>query len=490
MMLYTKTKRYIFLTVLLILALTIVSCGGGGDDDKKDESKATLPPSAEGTQPAAEKTRPPAGSAGATGMFADPEETLDSYRMRTVMVLKEGEGPLGEEMITEIEWVRSPEALHMTLYDASGAVTMESIKIGDDNWLSMGDGSWIHTTAGAGEEESLQDIQTDLEDILEGMESSMKEVGKDEVDGVRCKRYAMDADFDIPLPLSEDISAEVKQFLPTEMQGNVEGEICVADESGLPEVIVRSQTTQEVTLKYASGKEETSVYEEDRELYDINAPITIEPPEGAMEMPGLPTPPGGLPTGLPGGEATPPVGEAGVPVETAGLNGLDSYRIEMTYRTAVGDTTTTATYTEEWVREPPARRSVILYAEGMPAMEYIVVGDSAWMKMGEEWIAIASEDAGSADSQLVGLLEPDSEMILVGEETVNDVHCQHYVYDLNLGAQSFHHEIWLADQGDLPAVVVRVLYRSEVVTSGETVTVEGEANVYDINAPITIEPPQ
>lgn len=498
MMLYTKTKRYIFLTVLLILALAIVSCDSGDGGGKESGSEATQPPAAQATQSTSEgtttgeqPTKPPAGPGGKTGLFADPQESLDSYRMRTTMVLKEGEGPLGEEMITEIEWVRSPEALHMTMYGASEEVMMESIMIGDDNWLSMGDGSWIHTTTGADEEEPLlQDTQTDLEDILEGMESSMKEVGKDEVDGVRCKRYAVDTDFEIPLPLSEDIPAEAKQFMPTEMLGNVEGEVCVADESGLPEVIVRSQTTQEVTLKYASGKEETSVYEEDRELYDINEPITIEPPEGAMEMPSMPTPPEGLPTDLPSGEVTLPTEGSGVSVETASLTELDSYRTEVTHTVNTGDTAVTVSVTEEWVHEPYARRIFTNVGEDMPAMEYIVVGDSAWMKMGDSWLSIAPEDVEDANEQWTEISSADSEMVPLGEETVNGIHCQHYIFQLDMASQSVRHEIWVADQSGLPPIVVRAIYWTEIKTGQVTIVNEGEGNVYAINEPITIEPPQ
>jgi hypothetical protein len=498
MMLYTKTKHHIFLTVLLILALAVVACDSGDGGGQESGSKATQPPAAQATQSTTEDTttgeqptKPPAGPTGKTGLFADPQESLDSYRMRTTMVLKEGEGLLGEEMITEIEWVRSPEALHMTMYGASGEVMMESIKIGDDNWLSMGDGSWLHTTVGAtGEESSLQDTQADLEDILEGMESSMKEVGKDEVDGVRCKRYAVDTDFDMSLPIPEDIPAEARQLLPTEMQGNVEGEICVADESGLPEVIVRSQTTQEITLKYASGKEETSVYEEDRELYDINEPIAIEPPEGAMEIPGMPAPPEGLPTELPGGEVTLPTEGNGVSVETASLTELDSYRAEVTHTVNTGDAVVIVSVTEEWVREPYARHIVTNAGEGMPAFEYTIVGDSAWMKMGDSWLSIAPEEVQDADDQWLEISSADSEMVPLGEETVNDIRCQHYIFELNMASQSVRHEIWVADQSDLPPVVVRATYWTELKTGQTTIVNEGEGNVYDINTPITIEPPQ
>jgi hypothetical protein len=89
----------------------------------------------------------------------------------------------------------------------------------------------------------------------------------------------VDTEFSISPPIPEDVPEEARQLMPTEMAGHVTGEICVADQRGVPPVIVGSQTTQEITFKYASRDDETMVYEEKRDLYDINTPITIEPPK-------------------------------------------------------------------------------------------------------------------------------------------------------------------------------------------------------------------
>ncbi|UCC62611.1 MAG: hypothetical protein JSV36_17910 [Anaerolineae bacterium] len=314
----TKTRCYVFLAVLLIFSLAVVSCKSGDGSDKGGEDQATQPPAAQATveratpaeeQPTKapsgeEEAKPPAGPPGVTGLFANPQESLDSYRMRTRMVQKEGIGVLGAEMTTEMAWVRDPEASHTALHDSSGDVMMEVIVIGNDTWTSMDGETWMHTKSGTDKEApfSTKDFQASLEDILQDLESSMKEVGQDTVDGVRCKRYIVDAVFSLPFPIPEEAPAEAQQFLPKEMEGHIEGEICVADERGLPEVILRSQTTQEMTLKFASDKEEKMAYEEERELYDINEPITIEPPSEAMEMPGMPS--------LPGGQPSEPAGES------------------------------------------------------------------------------------------------------------------------------------------------------------------------------------
>jgi hypothetical protein len=245
----------------------------------------------------------------------------------------------------------------------------------------------------------------------------------------------------------------------------------VADQRGVPPVIVGSQTTQEITLKYASRDDETMVYEEKRDLYDINKPITIEPPEEAMEMPSLPTPLAEQP---------------GDTIETASLDSLDSldsYRLDWSVQVQMSaGGGMNMSYTMEWVREPPASH-LVMSLGGSPFGEYTWIGDTIWAKTGDTWIQATEEDAEDAFDQLEEVTTPDSDMVLVGEETVNGVHCKHYVYDLG---DMMHKEIWVADQSDLPPVVIRGMFRMETT---QMVT-EAEGNVYDINTPITIEPPK
>lgn len=157
------------------------------------------------------------------------------------MTLKEGMGMLGEEMTTEIEWVRDPEARHTTMYGASGEVMMEIIIIGDDSWTSMDGENWMHVKQTEQEEEapfSAEDFQTSLEDIMRDMESGMKKDGKEKVNDVNCIRYTVDADFSMPFPAPEEVPEGAAQFMPKEIEGHVEGMIWVADEKSLPPVII------------------------------------------------------------------------------------------------------------------------------------------------------------------------------------------------------------------------------------------------------------
>jgi hypothetical protein len=502
-----KTKSTILLTILLLFSLTALSCGllGGGDGE---EDKATQPPTAEATQTTEkdpstgqEPTKAPAGKeaeptksgasgepSGEGGIFADPQESLDSYRMRTEMTLVEGEGMLGEKMTTEIEWVRDPEAQHSTMTGASGEVMLEYITIGDETWTSMDGQTWMHTTATPDQEPALPDsFQTDLEDIMKEMEGGMKKAGKDQVDGVSCQEYDLNADFALPFPIPEDASEQMLQFMPQEIQGHVEGKICVADERGLPEVIVRSVTRQEMTLKYASGKEESMTYDEDREMYDINEPITIEPPEGKVqEVPAMPTMPADLPTPPASGEETqPPAGEPTGAIAYAELNELDSYHLEWTVTIKTGDGEMTTGYAIDWTADPLAAHLTMGMGEGIPMMEYVLIDDQVWMKAGGQWMLGGKEELDEAINQVGEVLAPESDMALAGKETANGINCNHYVKEM-AAPTTARLDVWIANQPDLPPIVVRGVSLTEM--SGMTMTIE--ANVTAINQPITIEKPQ
>ncbi|GEM_PF-1188045 len=419
-------------------------------------------------------------------LVANPEDALDSYRTRIEMELVERpEGMEGakepgvgdvfammfDDWVMEIEWVREPEARH-TVSTHSGMIPdTESIEIGDTMWLKMGD-DWMQIPSGpsGAEATAQQELQLDFEDLLRGLESGMTPLGTETVDDIRCQKYTIDTDYAMPFPLPDDAPEEALQSMPTEMAFHVQGELWVADQRGLPPVVIRSQTTQELSFEIAS-QTTTLVYREDRRLYDINTPITIEPPEGAMAIPTVPSEPSGK-------EPTPQAEQPGGPAEVASLDSLDSYRLDWSVQVQISaGGGVKMSYTMEWVREPPSGHLVTGLGE------YTWIDDNFWVKVGNTWMQGSQEEAENAFDQLGDLMEPDSDMVLAGEETVNGVHCQHYVYDLE---DTMHKEIWVADQSDLPPVVIRGMFRIE---TSQMVT-EAEGNVHDINTPITIEPPK
>ena len=73
---------------------------------------------------------------------------------------------------------------------------------------------------------------------------------------------------------------------------------------------------------------------------------------------------------------------------------------------------------------------------------------------------------------------------LVNEETVNGIHCKHYSIDRDM--PGLHVEAWVADQPDLPPVLIRGLRRD----IEKNTTIYTEVNLTDVNKSFTINPRQ
>lgn len=470
------TRRYFFL--LLILSLAICSCGG-------DKDEATQPPAkqdvqASGAGPAAP---PETGGAGGEEMAQQPSvegaanlNDLDSYRMRLTTRLLNDDGSWGSDETMEMTWVRETQANHIIMYDPSGNPGMEMISIGDTTWLNMG-ATWVQ--ADAPQEDRGASPPVDLESLLQDIQGGMALVGEETVNDVHCKHYTVDTEFSVELSDPSGIART--------LTGHIKGDVWQADQSGLPPVVIRSQTETELAM----FEGHTMTLSEERDVYDINVPTTIEPPAEVAEMPGLPTTLDGQPASPEIQPQAPALEGADAPLQVADLQNLNSYRLSMTSRVqSSGAPVVEVVLTEEWVREPPARRLAVSLGAGMPEMEYIVIGNSAWMNLGGNWMTIPESEVEDLNEDLSSLMTPDPGMALVGEETVNGIHCKHYIQDVETDSQSVHHEMWVANQDGFPEVAIRAIYRLEMNMGEMTTVTEGEVNVTDINTLITIEPPQ
>ena len=492
-----KDKRFFFLVPVLILAMMALACSFGdifGGDDEAEPAEApavserieeeegeaeetSAAETSEEAQPAEEEEEEAPGSAGIAGEFANPEEVLDSYRMRMTYETQ-GEGGLLSAFMSdsEVEWTREPNARHTTTYGEAGEIMMETIQIEDETWMDMGTG-WMKTAGDAGAAGfDTSAMETSMEDLLSDMVGGLDADGSENINGTHCKRYQVDTDFSMDMPVPEDISPEAAAFMPQSIEGHVEGTIWVADGSGLPPVIIRSETTQEITLVYAD-REEVMVYDELRELYDINEPITIEAPDDAMEMPSPPE--GG---DMPGVGGT----EGGVSVETAPLDLLDSYRLEMTNIMTMTDGMEMVTgLIQEYVREPEALH-VAMTLSGAPFGEFIQIGDQFWTLVNGQWIASTEEEMSSAMETGGDAMEPDSDMLPIGEKVINGVHCLGYTSEVAMGDTLIRKTIWVADEAGIPPIVIRGVG----VMQTPTMSTYNAIDITNINEPIDIQPPQ
>ena len=217
------------------------------------------------------------------------------------------------------------------------------------------------------------------------------------------------------------------------------------------------------------------------------------------------------------GETGADSGGEGIDFDSADLEGLDSYHTIMIMRFELEDGTVEETRMEMFAtREPAAHRMIMtggLSADG-GSMEIIQIGDQQWIQMGEEWIQsqISEEDAGSfEDSLFFSLEDVGGEMLekaeYLGKETVNGISTRHYLMDKQwmemmeavggmtpgeIGEiESAKMELWIADQGDLPAFAVRM--ENEVtglmMEDEKITTYFMSVDVTDINKDMTIEPP-
>lgn len=224
---------------------------------------------AEGTtEEPTEESAEESGESGedASLLEVDPNalEGLNSYRLRIVTQLVMEDGTT-EGMTMEQEYTRDPAARRfVTIGGEEGS--MEWVQIGDQSWICFDD--------------SCTQTQADVEELTSGFgeglevepsdfatDSNTRFVGKETVKGIRTRHYAFDLD-------------EMESIVPSQGEtSESQGDVWIADEADLPSFMVRFAVTWKEARDGNEGSGEFSY-----EIYDVNAPITIEPPEAASEL--------------------------------------------------------------------------------------------------------------------------------------------------------------------------------------------------------------
>lgn len=198
---------------------------------------------------------------------------------------------------------------------------------------------------------------------------------------------------------------------------------------------------------------------------------------------------------------------------TSGLDSLDSYQSTFTMSFEGKDDsgqpkTGSTTFTEDFVKNPPAKRTTITGFGGMlsgtpeakpedTAMQTIEVGGKQYFKMG----TICSQSASSDSPQAQATFNPSDVMggirgaQLVGNETVNGVPTAHYKSDVKdlavLGYLNAQGEFWIAQPGNF---VVKYTFEATgkdrfMGNSNSEGTIKWVYEVKQINQPIDIQPP-
>jgi regulation of enolase protein 1 (concanavalin A-like superfamily) len=275
--------RYLVIVLVLVAAAIILpACSKGGEPANSAQTS---------TQAASAPSTNPAGStAGAIQPGGMPDiadmKSLASYRLAIMNKMVEGEGA-GASPVSYIkyEWIRDQKAEHAWLEDGSGKVTEMYITIGDKNWIWMGiaDMGWIEQPPKSSSPGAVpSDLASQLKQIQKDVKNSrarFDKKGTETVNNVRCTRYEIEYNITIDMPNLAGGGTNKNEV-------HASGDVWIADQTGLPAVMVKSKSRSEIT---AAGKK--TVMESEQSLSDINTAITINPPQGAKQVPGSPTPP-------------------------------------------------------------------------------------------------------------------------------------------------------------------------------------------------------
>jgi hypothetical protein len=214
---------------------------------------------------------------------------LESYREVTIMRDGGAGGPVQSELTAE--WNAATLASRYTV-GRDGQVMMEEVTIGSERWTRMLNNAWQKTTVTPEEQAaweskmSLAQLWGDASEVQEELEAALPEGvelvpaqmfpvpikaamvldGEEAVNGVHCKRYTVDTDLDY----TQDSPGGGEMHTT----GHATGEIWIADQSGIPPIIVRAWMDEDLVV---DGEASHPYWE--HEITDINVPITIEAPE-------------------------------------------------------------------------------------------------------------------------------------------------------------------------------------------------------------------
>jgi hypothetical protein len=198
---------------------------------------------------------------------------------------------------------------------------------------------------------------------------------------------------------------------------------------------------------------------------------------------------------------------------TAGLAELNSYKasFSMTFEGQEDGQSKTSTlaFTEEFVKDPAAKRTVITGFGAMlggssdnsnsseGGIESIEVGGKQYSKMGDICTQITAESGPQANT----MMDPNSIIggvrgaQRVGNETVNGVPTVHYKLDVSgletLGYLNGDGDVWVADPGNY---VVKYTFKATgsdkfFGSSNTEGTIKWDYEVSDVNQPIDIQAP-
>lgn len=258
-------KRIIWVAIALLI-LAALACSLGRRATPTPEVVQPSPTPEGGVEPTAEAATEEAPP---PEISSDALQNLNSYRSRLVWhQIVEGEAT--ETLTVEQEETREPAAKRIVITTEGGEKpgTMELVQIGNTSWLCS-EGQCIQTQQSA-EEASSQFGEGMIKPEEVVSSSDYEYVGRDTINGVRARHYVLKLD---PLTLAGLAQGKIT---------TVQADVWVADEPGMPAYMTRFSVSWEGVREEDNKKIRGDwVYE----IYDVNKPITIKPPEEATGVP-------------------------------------------------------------------------------------------------------------------------------------------------------------------------------------------------------------
>ena len=234
------------------MLLASLACSLSGAAPAREEE--TEQPTAE---TAGEETAPAVDSSALAG--------LNSYRMRMTVTWTPDSGA-AEMWTMEQEHTREPQAQRWTMQSDDGE-SIEWVQIGEMTWMCSA-GSCIQSQQSAEEAAASfgQGMLFDPGDFASGRDT--RYVGRETVNNVSAQHYVL------------DLTAAEVGLLAQGQVSDVQADLWISDAAGLPAYVVRYTMSWKETRDNQQGRSELSY-----DTYDVNAPLTIAPPEGATDMP-------------------------------------------------------------------------------------------------------------------------------------------------------------------------------------------------------------
>lgn len=248
-------------------------------------------------------------------------------------------------------------------------------------------------------------------------------------------------------------------------------------------------------VKQPTEAEPTSTSAEEPPTAEPTATSAEQPPAVEPTATSLPEPTDETsPTGILGDLLD--LGSININPEEMGEDTLQSYRLRATWSVVPkpGSTEVASDATMEIAHtSDPLAEQFSMMSGDEPGFSTIRIGDTMWFQADDQWIEVSSDDmASSMEETLFSLnqatagLGGDAE--LVGSEEVNGIAARHYSFDetlpgMNLGIYGkIKGDVWVAEDGDY---TVKYVYSAE----NDDATYQWDWEVFDINEPLTIEPP-